>query len=74
MSSTLQPASRSAGAASSISLWLIPSLHGTKIIAAGATRARYTASWPAPLITFIDDRPSAFAPARTCSTSAASNG
>src|SRR5690606_23901918 len=49
--STLQPASRCSGRASSISLWLMPSLQGTKIIAVGATRARYTASCPAPLIT-----------------------
>jgi len=35
---TLQPASRSCGLASSISLWLMPSLHGTKIIAVGVTR------------------------------------
>src|SRR5689334_3077927 len=39
-SSTLAPASRCSGRASSISLWLMPSLHGTKIIAVGATRAR----------------------------------
>ncbi|MDT4825481.1 hypothetical protein FQZ97_587670 [compost metagenome] len=38
-SSTLQPASRCSGCASSISLWLMPSLHGTKIMAVGATRA-----------------------------------
>jgi hypothetical protein len=38
-SSTLQPASRSAGLASSISLWLTPSLHGTKIMAVGVTAA-----------------------------------
>jgi hypothetical protein len=37
------------GAASSISLWLMPSLHGMKIMPAGARRAMYTASWPAPL-------------------------
>ncbi len=38
-SSTLQPASRCAGSAFSISLWLMPSSQGTKIMAAGATRA-----------------------------------
>jgi hypothetical protein len=38
-SSTLHPASRCSGFASSISLWLMPSLHGTKIIPAGARRA-----------------------------------
>ena len=37
-SRTLQPASRSAGVAFSISLWLIPPSQGTKIIAVGATR------------------------------------
>src|SRR3546814_820556 len=50
-SKTLQPASRWPGCASSSSLWLMPSLQGTKIMAVGATRARYTASWPAPLTT-----------------------
>ena len=38
-SSTFAPASRCSGRASSISLWLMPSLHGTKIIDVGATRA-----------------------------------
>lgn len=38
-SSTLQPASRCSSFASSISLWLMPSLHGTKIMPAGARRA-----------------------------------
>ena len=33
-----QPAPASSLVASSISLWLMPSLHGTKIIAVGATR------------------------------------
>ena len=37
--STLQPAVRSSGLASSISLWLMPPTQGTKIIAVGATRA-----------------------------------
>src|SRR5439155_21949992 len=37
--STLKPAVRSAGLASSISLWLIPPTHGTKTIAVGATPA-----------------------------------
>jgi len=36
-SSTLQPAARCSDLASSISLWLMPSLQGTKIIAVGAT-------------------------------------
>jgi hypothetical protein len=39
LSSTLQPAVRSSGLASSISLWLMPPTHGTKTIALGATRA-----------------------------------
>jgi len=39
LSSTLQPAVKSPGLASSISLWLIPPTQGTKIIALGATRA-----------------------------------
>jgi len=38
-SSTLQPAVMCSGWASSISLWLMPSLHGMKIIPAGASRA-----------------------------------
>src|SRR4051794_36863869 len=38
-SSTLAPAVRSSGLASSISLWLMPPTQGTKIIAVGATRA-----------------------------------
>src|SRR4051812_7623681 len=42
------PAVQSACVASSSSLWLTPSLHGTKIIAAGTTLARLQASWPAP--------------------------
>src|SRR5206468_12573240 len=46
--STLAPAVQSAWVASSSSLWLIPSLHGTKIIAAGTTLARLQASCPAP--------------------------
>ena len=33
------PAARSSGVAFSISLWLIPSSHGTKIMPVGATRA-----------------------------------
>jgi len=37
--STLQPAVRSSGLASSISLWLMPPTHGTNTIAVGATRA-----------------------------------
>ena len=37
-SRTLQPASRSAGVAFSISLWLMPPSQGTKIIAVGVTR------------------------------------
>ena len=37
MSSTLQPAVRSSGLASSISLWLMPPTHGTKTMALGAT-------------------------------------
>ena len=36
---TLQPAVRSSGLASSISLWLMPPIQGTKTIAEGATRA-----------------------------------
>ena len=36
----LEPAVRSAGLASSISLWLMPPTHGTKTIAVGATRAK----------------------------------
>jgi len=39
-SSTSQPAASSSCFASSISLWLIPSLQGTKIIPVGATRER----------------------------------
>ena len=39
-SSTFAPASMCSGSASSISLWLMPSLHGTKIMPAGATWAR----------------------------------
>src|SRR5215471_425660 len=39
-SKTFAPASRCSGRASSISLWLMPSLHGTKIMEVGATRAR----------------------------------
>ncbi|CFW31263.1 Uncharacterised protein [Bordetella pertussis] len=38
-SRTLAPASRWAGSASSTSLWLMPSLQGTKIIAVGLTVA-----------------------------------
>src|SRR5437016_12923482 len=38
-SSTLPPAVKSSGLASSISLWLMPPTQGTKIIAVGATRA-----------------------------------
>ncbi len=36
---TLHPAARSSGVAFSISAWLMPFSHGTKIIAAGAVRA-----------------------------------
>ena len=49
-SSTLAPAARSAAAANSASLWLMPSLHGTKTIAVGTIAARFIASCPAPLI------------------------
>jgi len=35
--------------AHSSGVWLIPFRHGTKIMAAGQTRARKAASWPAPL-------------------------
>src|SRR5438309_1338509 len=42
--SALAPAVQSAWVASSSSLWLIPSLQGTKIIAAGTTLARLQAS------------------------------
>ena len=38
-SSTLAPSSQASGEAYSASLWLMPSLHGTKIIAVGTTRA-----------------------------------
>jgi len=38
-SRTLAPSVQASGEAYSISAWLIPSLHGTKIIAVGATRA-----------------------------------
>ncbi len=38
-SSTWQPAARSLGLASSISLWLMPSLQGTKTMDVGATLA-----------------------------------
>src|SRR5580765_473158 len=44
----LAPAAQSAWVASSSSLWLTPSLQGTKIIADGTTLARLQASWPAP--------------------------
>ena len=43
-SSTSQPAAVCSGVASSISLWLMPSLQGMKIIAAGHTLATYLAS------------------------------
>src|ERR1700716_1876619 len=46
--SALAPAVQSACVASSSSLWLTPSLQGTKIIAAGTTLARVQASWPGP--------------------------
>src|SRR4029453_15323047 len=46
--STLAPAAQSAWVASSSSLWLMPSLHGTNTIAAGITVLRLQASWPAP--------------------------
>src|ERR1700704_1386750 len=46
--SALAPAVQSACVASSSSLWLTPSLQGTKIIAAGTTLARLQASCPAP--------------------------
>ncbi|MDT4859466.1 hypothetical protein FQZ97_939750 [compost metagenome] len=52
----------------------MPSRQGTKIIAAGHTRARYTASWPAPLITFIHVMPWSCAASRTADTSAGVNG
>src|ERR1700682_6156411 len=47
-SSTLAPAVQSDLVASSSSLWLTPSLHGTKIIAAGILVLRLQESWPAP--------------------------
>src|SRR5262249_7353608 len=43
-SKTSQPAATFSGVASSISLWLMPSLQGMKIIAEGQTCARYLAS------------------------------
>ena len=43
------PRTMSAGAAYSSGLWLIPPRHGMKIIPAGAIRAMFMASWPAPL-------------------------
>ena len=49
-SSTLAPAAQCPEVASSISAWLMPSLQGTKIMAVGARRDTYTASWPAPLV------------------------
>ena len=45
---TLAPAAQSAWVASSSSLWLTPSLHGTNTMAAGITVLRLQASWPAP--------------------------
>jgi len=45
---TLQPAAMCSGVADSISLWLMPSLHGMKIMPVGASLAIYTASCPAP--------------------------
>src|SRR5206468_10024352 len=72
-SSTLQPASRSSGRAFSISLWLMPPSQGTKIMAAGATRARYTASCAAPLTISRCVRPRSRAARRTQSTSRGAN-
>jgi hypothetical protein len=39
--STLAPSAQASDEAYSISAWLIPSIHGTKIIAVGTTRATY---------------------------------
>ena len=47
-SKTLQPAVMCSGLADSISLWLMPSLQGMKIMPVGASLAMYTASCPAP--------------------------
>ena len=57
------------GAAVAASLGDGPPPHGTKIIAVGATRFRYTASWAAPLTMSRHESPSALAEARTLSTS-----
>jgi hypothetical protein len=46
-SRTLHPAARSSGVAFSISAWLMPFSHGTKIIAAGTIGAIEQASCPA---------------------------
>src|SRR5947209_4549536 len=46
--STLTPALAHSGKIVSVSLWLMPSTHGVKIIAVGATRAMLQASCPAP--------------------------
>ena len=45
-SNTLHPAVMCSGLASSISLWLMPSLQGMKIMPLGASLAMYTASGP----------------------------
>ena len=47
-SSTWAPAAQCSMVALSASLWLRPSLQGTKIMAVGVMRDRCTASWPAP--------------------------
>jgi hypothetical protein len=54
-------------------LWLMPSLHGTKIIAAGATRARQAASRPAPLLTSMDEKAGASAACFAAAAGSAAN-
>src|SRR5580692_6037973 len=56
--STLAPAVQSACVASSSSLWLMPSLQGTKTIAAGITVLRLQASCPAPEVMRRCEKPS----------------
>ena len=72
-SSTLQPISRSCGVALSISLWLMPSSQGTKIMPVGATVQTWQASCPAPETMSRWSYPKSAAASRTASTHRGSN-
>src|SRR6218665_3332498 len=69
--STSAPAAISWSSANSSSLWLRPARHGMKIIAVGATRAMFSASWPARLGNSICEYPKPAAASAICERSPA---